>query len=173
MPLRREPDREGGETVPSPLAELTDRLARLELFEGLDRSFVLRVASTGQLDRTYRRQTLIEEGDSGDILFLLLDGRVTVQIESIAPHIEVDINRLGAGQLIGESALFEDRPRSATVIAMEPCEVFITTAAAVRCAMEENPAQGLLFLRNVTRQLAERLREMNRRFVSMRRSRSW
>jgi CRP/FNR family transcriptional regulator len=165
--------REAEATAPSPVAEIGERLAKLELFAGVDRSFIMSIAASGQMEKAYRRQTIIEEGETNDAVFVILEGRASVQIEAIAPHVEVDINRLGPGDIIGESVLFEERPRTATVIAIEPLVVFVTTGAAIREAIAANPAQGIVFQRNVARTLMERLREMNRRVVSMRRARSW
>ena len=61
-------------------------------------------------------QCLIKEGDAGDGLYFLTDGRVTVL--SIDQQNEVqEIARCGAGSILGEMALLTDQPRTATVVA--------------------------------------------------------
>lgn len=59
---------------------------------------------------------LIREGDAGDGLYFLTDGRVTV-LSADQLSQDQEIARCGPGSILGEMALLTDQPRTASVIA--------------------------------------------------------
>ena len=82
------------------------------------------IAASGVV-RTFPRNTvLINEGDVGDALYVLLSGRVKVFSSNEAGR-EFVIDFHGAGEYVGEMSL-DGAPRSASVITVEP-----TTCAVV------------------------------------------
>jgi CRP-like cAMP-binding protein len=97
----------------------------------------------------YRRgETLVEQGDSGRDLFLVLSGEVSVrfQVDSLA----AEAARLGHGAVVGEMALLGAGVRSATVAAAEPSFVFRLAFDDVGYILAHNP------------ELAEHLRALAR-----------
>jgi CRP-like cAMP-binding protein len=64
---------------------------------------------------------LVEQGDPGDTLFLLLDGMLAVEIDG------EQVAQVGPGAILGEQAVLEGGERTATLRAMTPCKV-ITVA---------------------------------------------
>src|ERR671936_555917 len=77
-------------------------------------------------------ETLVEQGERGDELYLLLDGVLGVEIDG-EPVAEV-----GPGALVGERALLEGGTRKATLRAATPCSVPVVPGDAVdRDALEE------------------------------------
>lgn len=66
----------------------------------------------------------ISEGTAPDKVYLILDGEATVQRQSQT------IARLGAGDLMGETALATNRLRNATVVAETPLQVLHFTRAS-------------------------------------------
>jgi len=72
---------------------------------------------------------ILKEGDPGDACFVVNTGSVSVRKRdpnAIVPGADslIEIVRLGHGVLFGEFALLHDRKRHATVVAVEPTEVF-------------------------------------------------
>jgi CRP/FNR family transcriptional regulator, cyclic AMP receptor protein len=66
-------------------------------------------------------QTLFHMGDEGGSLHLIERGRVKVTIPSSSGE-ELILAMLGPGDLLGELSLFDGKPRSATVLALEKTE---------------------------------------------------
>lgn len=62
-------------------------------------------------------QTLVEQGEEGDEVFLLLDGVLTVEVNG-----EV-LTEIGPGAILGERARLEGGRRAATLRAVTPCRV--------------------------------------------------
>jgi cyclic nucleotide-binding protein len=67
-------------------------------------------------------QNLVAQGDSGDELFLLLDGVLSVEVDGKA------LAEVGPGAILGERALLEGGRRTATLRAVTPCRVAVATA---------------------------------------------
>jgi small-conductance mechanosensitive channel/CRP-like cAMP-binding protein len=83
-------------------------------------------------------ETVIRQGDEGDSLFVILQGRVEVCVGSAGQQ-EV-VNTLAAGSVFGEMSLLTGAPRSATVRAVEDVEVVPVTVKAFRGIVTKNPA---------------------------------
>jgi len=100
-----------------PLARLKDETLR-------------RIAATGVI-RTFPRNTvLINEGDVGDALYVLLTGRVKVFSSNEAGR-EFVIDFHGPGEYVGEMSL-DGEPRSASVMTVEPTTCAVVNRAQFR-----------------------------------------
>jgi CRP/FNR family cyclic AMP-dependent transcriptional regulator len=88
------------------------------------------IASTGVV-RTFPRNTvLINEGDQGDSLFVILSGRVKIFSSNEAGR-EFVIDFQGPGEYVGEMSL-DGAPRSASVITVEPTMCAVVNRAQFR-----------------------------------------
>lgn len=146
-------------------------LHNVELFEGLPDEALAKIAALAVPVYAYPGQTLIEEGEPGREIYLILSGKVKVQIESITPYVEVGITKLTVGDVLGEMALLGDDPRSATVVAIEPTDLAQIRADHLMAMVKTNPLWEAAVMRNLSSVLARRLRWMNRRLVTYVRSR--
>ena len=59
---------------------------------------------------------------------------------------EVVLSTQGPGEYFGDLALFDDEPRSASIMALQPCKVMIITKAQLREAIREDPEIGFSLL---------------------------
>lgn len=154
----------------NPPSSLEPVFARMDLFKDLPSRAIQHLAAQAVLLRAYSGQVLIEEGDSGADLFILLKGRVRVQVESINPWMEIGLNKLDEGEAFGEMALIEDEPRCATVMAVEVSDFARIPAESLRALLADDPGSGVVLMRNLARILSGRLKQMNRRLLNMTRS---
>ena len=77
---------------------------------------------------------LFREGDPGDYAWLIEKGEVEVSVQRDGE--DVAVTRRGAGELVGEIAVIDGLPRSATVRAVCPCEVILVPGAHLRARIE-------------------------------------
>src|SRR6188768_1794945 len=92
---------------------------------------VLRNIATSGVVRTFARNTvLINEGDVGDALYVILSGRVKVYASNEAGR-EFVIDFHGPGEYVGEMTL-DGAPRSASVITVEPTTTAVVNRAHFR-----------------------------------------
>jgi small-conductance mechanosensitive channel/CRP-like cAMP-binding protein len=100
-------------------------------------------------------ETIVREGDGGNSLFLLMDGRVAV-IKHRDDGSEVLVCELAAGEVFGEMTLFLDAPRSTTVRALRECELLQVDRDCFSRLIASNPS----LLEQLAEQVAERLDEL-------------
>jgi CRP/FNR family transcriptional regulator, cyclic AMP receptor protein len=107
--------------------------------------------------RRYRKGTLlIQEGDMGESVFVILSGRVKV-FSTDDDGREFTFIVLGAGDYFGEMSL-DGGARSASVITLEPCECAVLDRTAVRAYMAANPDFAFELLMTVIRRAREATR---------------
>jgi len=111
----------------------------------LPREIVDALAAIGTV-RSYARNTvIIQEGDHGDTMFVMLSGRVRVFLADEDGR-EVLLGEYGAGEHFGEMML--DRgPRSASVATLEPTRCSVLTRDELEAYLEANPQAAAALLR--------------------------
>jgi hypothetical protein len=78
---------------------------------------VMRDGSTPKPEELAPGATLVEQGEAGDQLFLLLDGVLSVDVDGKT------VAEIGPGAVLGERALLEEGKRTATLRAVTKCKV--------------------------------------------------
>lgn len=108
------------------MANATDIFAKVPLFAGVSDGDRATLAAASTIRRYRRGERIVTQGQPGDLLFLIVRGRVSVLILSPDGR-EVVLTTLGEGDHFGEMALLDDSPRSASVVASERSELAILT----------------------------------------------
>ncbi len=134
----------------------------IPLFAGLseaDHCLLLQVA----VRRTYPRQTLLlQSGDPGERFYLLRKGRAKVYLGNDDGR-EVILALLGPGDFIGEMALVDDEPCSASVMTLEESEFVSIGKAEFQKLLVSSPDMAV----NLLKALARRLREADQQIESL------
>ena len=133
-----------------------DVLRQAPLFSALDDEAASALRTSMTESRLRRGDVLFREGDSGDKLYIVLEGKVKLGRTS-ADGRENLLAILGPGQMFGELSLFDPGPRSATVTAVTDASFASLSHEDLLRWLEGRPvvARGLLT------QLAGRLRKAN------------
>jgi CRP-like cAMP-binding protein len=134
-----------------------DVLARTDFFADADVETLDTLAAAGTDRQLVRGDTLFDEGDPPDALFVVTRGRVAIAIANPIDRRESVVALMEPGDLFGELGMLDDRPRSAMARALEPSTVLNVPYAPVLEMFERHPK----LLWNVTRLLAQRLRAMD------------
>lgn len=108
-----------------------------------------------------RGDILAKQGSDGDEFYILTKGFVEISIES-QDRPKQTVVRLGKGQLIGEMALIDQGPRSATVIALsDPTIVQVIQRDRFERLCEENTKIGYNVMKEIAAELSFKLRHRN------------
>ena len=127
----------------------TEILGALPLFSGVPKRHVRSIAKLAWRIDCEPNEVIVQAGDQGNSLYLILEGRARVLGKSRA---------LGPGDFFGEMALIDGGPRSATVIAATHVRAMMVQRRAFLKAVKQNPQIGLAIMEN----LAERVRRLER-----------
>jgi CRP/FNR family cyclic AMP-dependent transcriptional regulator len=106
----------------------------------LPQALLTEIAARGGVKRYPARTVIIHEGDSADLLFILLSGRVKVYAANEAGR-EVILNHHGPGEFVGELSL-DGGARSASVVTTEPTTCAVVTGATLRQFIADHPDFG-------------------------------
>lgn len=98
-------------------------------------------------------QTIFERGDPANEMFIIKSGHVKVRVKDDDSELII-----GPGELLGEMALIDDCPRSATAIAKTDCELIPVDEKRFTFLVQQTPNFSI----HVMQLLVERLRRMNR-----------
>jgi CRP-like cAMP-binding protein len=108
---------------------------------------------------------LIRRGEPDRMLYFLLRGDLEVVARSTDGMSLGHLARIGAGSVLGEQSFFDGRPRSASVWAVNDCEVAAMTPEQYRAFEEAKPALARDLLFALGQVLATRLRRTTARIV--------
>ncbi len=137
-------------------------LRNVPLFAGLDEAELEKLSKVSSRKRAERGVYVVRAGESTDSLYILLTGRAKVT-NTDEDGREIILAWLGPGEFFGEMGLIDGSPRSASVIASEPCELLCLSKEAFQRCMQDNfqVAQKLMQI------LVRRLREADRKIESL------
>ena len=141
---------------------IVEKLAANQVFAGLSPSALAPVPGAGEVIQAKAGDRLIEEGQTNNHLFLVLDGAVEVRLlENPGRFSGVRLGIRDGGTCIGEYAFIDNKPASATVIAIEPSELFKISYKDLQTLLATDDTLGRTFYQNLLVHLVDRLRATN------------
>ncbi|GCE49098.1 CRP/FNR family transcriptional regulator [Thermosporothrix hazakensis] len=130
-----------------------DILARVELFSTLSPKELKDLAKSGQ-ERTYPAgSVLFKQGDAGSGLYIIKSGKVRIEQAIHPDRAEETLGTAGPGDVLGEMALLDDLPRSASVTAEEDVTAFLLPVWEFRNFLRSHPDIALKMLAVLSRRL--------------------
>jgi type IV pilus assembly protein PilB len=141
-----------------PIEEIAAFLARVPLFARVSPQYNQAIAQRLE-QRTFEKgQVIFNEGDVGDVLYVIRHGVVGVFTVEPLVGLQFEAVRLRGGQAFGEMALLTEERRTATCKALEHTELFALPRAAFMRVLERIPEVGIA----IAQQLAERIIALNK-----------
>lgn len=137
-------------------------LRNVPLFSGLDEVELERLSHVAARRRAARGEQVVRAGESADALLVLLTGRAKVTNFDEEGR-EIILAWLGPGEFFGEMGLIDGSPRSASVVAVENCELLAIGKNEFQRCMQDNFQVALKLMQILVR----RLREADRNIESL------
>ncbi|MBI5706613.1 MAG: cyclic nucleotide-binding domain-containing protein [Armatimonadetes bacterium] len=134
-------------------ADLMPTFAKNYLLCGLPDRVIPELAEMAELGACESGASLVEKGQKGSDLYVILSGRLQV----LSPQGD-KLADVEPGSMVGEVALVDDQPRSADVVAIGLTKFARLPAAELRRYMAQNREVGFVMLANLARVLSMRLR---------------
>ncbi len=137
-------------------------LRNVPLFSALT-EHQLGVLTTVVSRKSFARGTIIiAAGDTTESLYVIISGRLKVMMSDDEGR-EVILAMLGPTEFFGEMGLIDDRPRSASVVAIEACELLTLYKRDFKNCLAENFEMTMTVMRG----LVKRLREADQKIGSL------
>ncbi|MFZ5952438.1 MAG: Crp/Fnr family transcriptional regulator [Candidatus Rifleibacteriota bacterium] len=131
-------------------------LRQVALFKSLSDKTLLDLSAI-TIEQTIPAKTLVfKEGDKGDALFIIKSGKVNV-LKRNSAGIDSVLVSLNKGAVIGDMAIIDEQPRSASIATLQETTFLIITKDDFRNLLSEIPEISFQILKMTT----ERLRATN------------
>jgi CRP/FNR family cyclic AMP-dependent transcriptional regulator len=131
-------------------------LANVSIFGMLDERELQVLLDLTTTRRLAAKESLFRKGDPGNRLYGVLSGRLKV-MASAPDGKEMVFGVMGPGEVIGEIALVDSNPRSASVVALEPAELLTLHRRDLVPFLEQHPSVAI----QLASVLARRLRRLS------------
>ena len=118
-------------------------LKNIPYFSELTIEEMQNLVASSQKRRYSRGSIVLHKDEVGDETYLIMTGKVKV-IVTHTDGKEIILNILKSGDFFGEMAVFDNMPRSATVVAEEDCELLIISRENIENQIKRNPQIDLV-----------------------------
>lgn len=140
-----------------PGGDIAKFLAQFPLFKGLDPLALVDLGRIVELFEVEPGATLFRQGDAGNGLYLVTDG--AIQIHARAPGDEaVHIVSISSGGLVGEAALLDGSPRSATVTTTSGASGYFIPRERFEAQVRDSRPAAFALVDRVRGEVARRIR---------------
>jgi CRP-like cAMP-binding protein len=143
-----------------------DFLLNLSLFDSFKVDELTLLARHMSYIQLQRGEFLFIEGDKGDFLGFVVNGVLEV-LKKSATGENVVIARLAKGSSIGEMALIDKSPRSATVISRQPTLMLTLTSKGFDKLLHKSPTTGVKIIQKIARLLSLNMRRTSSKLADL------
>lgn len=141
--------------------EVISGLRNVELFRPLSFDQIEELASSASKFLFSKGEILVQQGDSGDSLFIISDGKVDVSVSDDA-GCKTHLADLQSGDYFGEMSLLTGEPRSASVIALQETEVIVVEKSGMAELLEHESS----IIEPLSAMLEKRLEDLSGRVTN-------
>ena len=132
-------------------------LRPLSMFAGLGDGELRKIARLFVQKLFRPEEQVFARGETGDEAYVVLRGKINIQLEANAPAIA----QLGDGKIFGELAFLDGAPRAAFAVATQPSILLVMKRDAFADLCRREPTLGMMVMRNLAQDLAVKLRSVN------------
>ena len=115
-------------------------------------------------------QMIFREGERGRSIYLILSGSVRLMGKLSLDderRVQPGFGDLGIGEVFGELPLYDNQPRSASVISVTECELIEINSDNLISFLDQHPEIGYQILKELYHMMARRLRKANGKIFSL------
>ncbi len=138
-------------------ARIAAMLENAQMFKDLEWSQIEALSGYMQIYRAAPGAVLFREGDKGDFMCVVLEGKLEVRKED-NQHVDKVVSTVLAGRSLGEMTIVDGEPRSATAVAVAPSTLAVLTQENFLLIMRDKPALSAKLLLKIAQLLSQRLR---------------
>jgi CRP/FNR family transcriptional regulator, cyclic AMP receptor protein len=123
--------------------------------EKLRMSFIKSIKYYNDYKHYRKGEYIFKEGDPGDVMYAVVEGEVEIIVNGSL------INIVRPGEVLGEMALIDKKPRSATAVAFSDCKLVVIDEQRFNFLIQQTP----LFVTQIMKVMSDRIRTMDKESV--------
>ncbi|MSU59838.1 MAG: cyclic nucleotide-binding domain-containing protein [Pedosphaera sp.] len=135
-------------------------MRRIPLLSYLTDEQLERFAQFVEATRYPQGAVIVKQGDSGNAMYVILEGQLSVRMN--VAGLQSELATLGLGEFFGDFSLFDHGPRSADVVANTSCLLLKISTEAFERLSHEATDLATPFLRAIGKTLTARIRAGNK-----------
>jgi hypothetical protein len=128
-------------------------IRQVPIFAQLDAEDLEQLAAIVEERRIEAGRDLFKEGDVGDAVYLIVKGQVRVYVGGHDGRPETTVNDMGAGACIGEMAVLDSAPRSASVRAIDRVRALRVPGEGFKRVLSERPEMSEAIVAELVRRM--------------------
>ena len=139
---------------------LFELLNKIPIFQDLSRREFHKLEAILHRRSIAADEVFVREGEKGVGMYVILSGEVQIVQKGEDGRSQL-LATLGEGDFFGEQALLDESPRTASAVAVEPCQVIGFFRPDLLNLIERNPRLGLKIVMRLSQMISARLRYTN------------
>ncbi|MGM0593826.1 MAG: cyclic nucleotide-binding domain-containing protein [Pseudomonadota bacterium] len=143
---------------------LCDMLEQVALFQYSSRKDIECLADYIHAYQAPAGCTLLTEGEREKLLWFIVEGKVDVYKET-RPGEQKRLATIRAGKTLGEMAMIDDQPHSASVVTASDCKLLLLTKQSFLRLAGQYPRLGLNITWKIAQLLSQRLRQTSGQLI--------
>ena len=145
-------------SVSATQSDIAGLLTDLPMFEDLERREIEILSRHFKLYHVQPGAVLFHEGDAGDFMAIVVEGEVDV-VKYPNSRLGVKVATAGIGKMVGEMAMIDCQPRSASAEFQSRARILVLTRESFEAIVNEYEHVGIGLLWRFCRALSQRLRQ--------------
>jgi CRP/FNR family transcriptional regulator, cyclic AMP receptor protein len=141
-------------------------IPKCPLLENFSQPEVLLLAHFMEVYRAPPGAEIIREGDGGDFMLMLLEGRIEVHKRD-RWNTQQLLAAVESGRTLGEMSMIDGEPRFATCVALEPTLIAVLDRENLARIIVEQPLLGAKLLMELVLMLSQRLRATSEKLIGL------
>lgn len=134
------------------MKDIFTQLKQVPIFSDLDEGALRLVSSKSRILKFRKNTILMNEGETGESLYLISSGKVKIFISDENGD-EMTLFIEGPGSYIGEISLLDHAPRTASAMTLEPTEVILISKQAFFELISEKPEIAFSIISGLTKKM--------------------
>ncbi len=147
-------------------AQIHTLIPKCALLENFTPAEVRLLTDFMQVFRAGEGMEVIREGDGGDYMLIVVEGRIEVRKQD-RWNTQQPIAMVEPGRTLGEMSMIDGEPRFATCVAVQPALVAVLDRASLARIIVEQPLIGAKLLMELVLMLSQRLRATSDRLMQL------
>lgn len=139
-----------------------DTLHGIKMFRSLSNADCGHVVAAMQRRTVRSGERVFGQGESGDTMLVVIDGILRVEVTDHQGS-TATVGKVEAGEVVGEMAVVDPAPRSASVVAATDCILLEMSRADLIALRQSSPTAAAAVVGGVINDVTRRLRNVNRR----------